>query len=91
MKTQDTTDKVARSPRQLRVFAGIAADRAELAKLKVEHAALVAVAEAAQEFISVCGSLPFMKYSGSHYEQWAAAKQSLANLAAVRAGNEVAK
>lgn len=60
-------------------------DDAKLAVAAVnQFAALQAVAEAAKEFVAVCGSLQFLKYSGSHYEEWKAAKDALAKLSALR-------
>jgi hypothetical protein len=59
--------------------------------IKAEHAALVAVAEAALELVEACSKLKFMEHKDSSYSQWSAAKDTLSALAAVRAGNGGAK
>lgn len=57
-----------------------------LEKARAEHAALIEVEKSAQAFIKAAGSLPFMNYSGTHYEEWKAAKDAIANLEIVRKG-----
>ena len=71
-----------RNTRTARLFEGVARDRARLAQLETEHAALVAVADCAAY---VASQTPIMPNHQS------ALQNALANLAAVRGESEGAK
>ena len=72
-----------RNTRRAEMFRRIAADREELARLKVEHDALVAVAEAAHEVVS-------SPQLTTRYTMKQTLRTALANLATVRNGKVVA-
>lgn len=51
-----------------------------------EYSALCKIAVNGSYFVEAAGSLPFMKYSGKCYEEWAALKDALAALNTLRKG-----